>query len=506
MDSQRAARLGKVFDASLRGNRPVATTKDAQLFLEAVRECPSPSTCIEKMIASPSGLQAMRHSVRASDSLPFTCAHVFPTISYLAHPDVKAISEGQLLQQVLVAIVDPPTAWTSMLRLYVDNGFLEDQASAETFAWLCLETVTSTRHELITLSDGLADALEKRPLVDHKFIKVRELGYQVRKMMEIRASLQSPTGLVSNTDMETPGGRHDNDFADFRKIQVYPSTDEFSSTLRPFYRRAHEVASSDKSQRPRVHLDNQFRLLREDMLGELRDDVRDATGKKKKSRRPAQILGKLRLSGMNTGDEKRGQPCTLLVAVGSGLEVLRAKNTNQRKTHLKDNTNLLRHQAFGALCCEAEVVGFAFIHRDVDLLAGDPPVVGLQFRTSEVLTKAMVAFQVPDSLRFVLVDTPVFAYEPVLERLKEITEIPLEKQILDLFDGSEPDRDDGFVPAKHLQEFLRRRKESCRDELPLRIGGAEYKLDAAQADALSYALGSPLSLIQGPPGELTGAP
>lgn len=37
MDSQRIARLDKVFDDCLKGNLPVSAPKDSQLFLGAVR-------------------------------------------------------------------------------------------------------------------------------------------------------------------------------------------------------------------------------------------------------------------------------------------------------------------------------------------------------------------------------------------------------------------------------------------------------------------------------------
>ncbi len=32
----------------------------------------------------------------------------------------------------------------------------------------------------------------------------------------------------------SPGGRHDNDFVNFREIAIYPTGDELLSTLRPF--------------------------------------------------------------------------------------------------------------------------------------------------------------------------------------------------------------------------------------------------------------------------------
>ncbi|KAI8627392.1 ATPase [Xylariaceae sp. FL1651] len=494
-DSTRASRLNKAFLAFLKGRRSVATAHDAELFLEAVRGQPSPSSCLENILANQSGLQAVRHSVRVNTSAQFICVHVFPFIAYLSHPDAKAICEGQLLQQIVAAIVEPPTAWRSMLKLYVDDSFLNTETSTEAFAWLCLEIVSHPGLELAAVTNELTTALGERPLVNQSTHKIREFGYRIRKILETKAASD---GLPSG--VETAGGRHDNDFADFRKISVYPTTDEFASTIQPFYRRAVEVANSDPEMRPSIHLDNQFRLLREDMLAELRDDIRIATGRKK-GKRPAQILSQIFPVGIDTGDEKRGRLCALLVKVYKGLEMLHGKNPKQRKHYLTENPNVLRHQAFGTLCLENEIIGFAFVVRDVDKLVEEPPVVGLQFPSSEVLAKVLMAFQQPvQTLRFVLVDTPVFAYEPVLERLKIITQLPLEKQLLRLPTEGDDDTNARLAPARQLVGFIQDCRKQSGDAKKILIGSAMYNLDVAQLDALAYALESSLSVIQGPPG------
>lgn len=498
INNEQASRFQKVFDAYLRGDRPVSTTHDSQLFLEAAREQPTPSACVEKIIASPSGLRAVRHSVRASDNPRFISSHVLPFILYLSHPDVKSISEGKLLQQIVTTIVDPPTAWSAILGLYVEHGFVDADNNAETFAWLCLQIFTSAVSELIALAKELTTTLQKRPLLDHACHKVREYGQQIRKILKIQSSIGAATAIASDT--ETPGGRHDNDFADFRQISVYPTTDELASTRRPFYRRATEIAVSEPLQRAREHVDNQYRLLREDMLAELRDGIQMATGKKKKKGRyPAQALGELGLLHLDSGDEKRGRVCTLLVTVRSGLEFFHGMDPKQRRDYLVANTNILRHQAFGALCSGDVVIGFAFVHRDIDRLAEDPPVVGLQFTSSEVLVKVIDVFRMPQNLRFVLVDTPVFAYEPVLQRLKDITVLPLESQILRLDDH---DTHVNFSPPEHLGAFLQRcQNQPSKETHTLQTGDTKCTLDVAQFDALVYALSTPLSTIQGPPGK-----
>lgn len=73
--------------------------------------------------------------------------------------------------------------------------------------------------------------------------------------------------------LSAEGPRHDNDFADMSKISILPTCEEIMSP------RAEYLPTSDSSQWHiggiRGRLDREFRLLREDTVGQLRDTVRD---------------------------------------------------------------------------------------------------------------------------------------------------------------------------------------------------------------------------------------
>ncbi|KAH0600273.1 hypothetical protein MHUMG1_01269 [Metarhizium humberi] len=73
--------------------------------------------------------------------------------------------------------------------------------------------------------------------------------------------------------LSAEGPRHDNDFADMSKISILPTCEEIMSP------RAEYLPTSDSSQWRiggiRGRLDREFRLLREDTVGQLRDTVRD---------------------------------------------------------------------------------------------------------------------------------------------------------------------------------------------------------------------------------------
>lgn len=493
----RASRLYKALFSFVKGRRPVSSQHDAQLFFEAVQDQSSPSACLENLVGNSSGLDCVRNGVRVNTAADFICNRILPFLTYFSHPDCKAICDGQLLRHFILAVVDPPTTWEALLKAYLNNELSDSQGNVETFAWLCLEVVNYPGPTLTAITRDLGTQLDAKPLIKDRNHKVRELGYQVQKVLAIKSSATASNILSQG---ETPGGRHDNDHADFRDISIYPTTDEFCSTLPPFYRRAATVASIETSKRAGVHLDNQFRLLREDMLAELRDDIKVATGKRKR-RRPAQILQNMWPIEIYNGNSNRSHLCSLDVQIGSGLNMLQGKTLEQRKAYLRDNRNVLGNQAFGALCCENNVIAFAYVVRDVDKLAGDPPVIGLRFPSSHFMSRFLANFQ---TLRFILVDTPIFAYEPVLERLKEITQLPMERQLLLLDDDLADGLSDDFTPTKRLKTLISDIRQDLSDgtnglERELQI--ESHILDAAQSSALLYALESPLSVIQGPPGQ-----
>ncbi|KAL2169395.1 hypothetical protein VTG60DRAFT_6101 [Thermothelomyces hinnuleus] len=543
--SRRAARLHHLFRDTIAGKRSVRTPQEAQLFLESVRSQKSPSQCVEHLVSAESGLVAVREAVRSDLSAQFVLDDTMPFLRYLSDPSIKALANGQLLERVLLAVVKPPMFLNALVALYEARGIPD--GSLYPFAWLALE-VLSLRPETQVDTGGLVKSIsDGKHLVASQDHATRELGYRIQKVVQLRAS------PVAEGDQQVggPGGRHDNDFADFRRIRIYPTPDEFLSTQLPYYQTARDVEETEAAKRPRAHLDNQFRLLREDMLAgrfprhllitqsslfhkrdpvltddpssppllrkkkkkktELREDIQIAIGKKK-GKRCALVLRKLRPVGIDTDNGKgKYKRSALLVQCGSGLEILQSlKDAASRRKYLQDQPNLLRHQAFGVVCRGQDILGFAFVDRDVDRLSQEVPVVSLQFTDDDGLGRALLAFSLPDPdlVSFVLVDTPVFAYEPVLLGLQHMTDAPL----LDLVVDPAKIAESGFKTpdklrplASKLETIVKKGQEGglgspdVADYIMDR-GTRKVQFDTSQLAALFLALNSPVSLILGPPG------
>ncbi|KAK1622780.1 ATPase [Colletotrichum phormii] len=492
IDPARASRLLKVFRDVTKGGKAISTAGEARLFLEAVRTNASPAACLEIITATEVARNAISNSIRIDSSISFIRAHVFPFIVYFSDPGVKMVYGGQLLHQVLLLIAHPPVLWGNLLNAFRESQLTEDEL--QVFAWLCLELASLPDSALDNIVKEMSIALSQKQFQEARNHGTRELIYRIRKVLALR--------LASSGDenLEAAGGRHDNDFSNFRDVSIFPTSDEFYSNAKPFYRTAAEVATADHLQRPRFHLDNQFRLLREDMLGELRDDLKVAIGRKKSKKR-AQIFSGLLPIEIDTGDERRSHACAVSLTCFGGLEFMKKLSSTKCKAFFDDNRNFLRHQSFGALCGEDHIVAFAFLLRDVDQLLKKPPVITLQFTSSEATARALQALKPSNNLKFILVDTPVFAYQPVLECLREITELPLGESLLRL-PTDETNRPQGSLQqSSYVQEYVRRLEKLLKEESrSLSLGMQTFRLDDSQVQSLLHALQSPVTLIQGPPG------
>lgn len=485
----RASKLAGLFRHVLKGTRKIQTTNDAKLFFEAARIQDQPSLCIEGVVASKHGIDALHLSARIDLGAAFIKGHTLRFIDVLADEQLKLLADGQILQQALVAMFAPPTLWNVLLRM-AKAGELEGD-DLKVFAWLCLELLSLPASADLDLTEDV-ESFTQNNLISSEFPETRRLAYKIQQLLRLRKSPTSQAG-----DSYVPGGRHDNDFQDFRKIAVYPTADEFLSTERPFYRRAKEVFEVNMSERPATHLDNIYRLTREDLLGELRSDWQ-AAQVHKRGKRSAVTLGKLRPIGLDLGDDKFRKKCSLAISCSAGFEQLEKMHTTSRKKWLKDHNNYLRHQAFGALYRGQEIFGFAFIDRDIDQLVRSPPVIILRFADEAAFTKALLAFKTLPDLNFTLVDTPVFAYEPVLERLKNMDELPLQDSVLNPSESV-----DDFTPDPSLQVVVKRLSsisDTMTIHLRLSIEDKKFNLDYSQQQSLCNALGQKVSVIQGPPG------
>ncbi|KAL4807516.1 P-loop containing nucleoside triphosphate hydrolase protein [Aspergillus unguis] len=483
--ASRTDRLNKFLSLVLNGKRPVTTLDNFRLLLEAIQEQCDHAACVERIVASPPARNAIHTGIRFNTEPAFLNSHTAPFITYLTDPAVKNICNGQILREMLELIVEPPTLWNAFVQAFHQGHLTEP--STQAFSWLLVELLT---HSPMNQDDVVHDA---QKVVDSGRLQAtspetRIYSQKLQQILRVKAN-----NLVVQDPAHVPGGRHDNDNADFRQIAIYPTFDEFRSTEKPFYRRADEIMQTPVESRIASHLDNQFRLLREDMLSDIRQELQIA-GSKKGKRRGVTLEG-LSLQGVFNGTDKRGCPSGIILSCIRGLEALTNRDKEDRKKFLKNDRSYLRHQSFGCLLRGEEIVSFATIDKQVDHLLENPPKIVLRVIGEEALKKTLTYFKLYSDIRFLVVDAPVFAYEPILKRLQHKFELSLGEELLEYQRGDAVGHADTFPLSliDSLQDDDATLQDILRTKNPI-------SLDPSQMESLLSGLIQRVSLIQGPPG------
>jgi len=491
----KSARLRKFLTAVVDGKRAIKNAADAKLFLEAICDQEDRSSCVEKLVAAPQGLQALKMSLRSDVSSAFINESSASFLRYIADDSVRQLCSGQLLQDILVMVAEPPTFWNALEKCY-DERTLSPSA-IHAFACLVFELLSSMPASVqLNVFDTAEKALGAAGgLLDSSDADTRSVAYKIQDAVRSRASVGKVLGTIK------PGGRHDNDFEDFRQIAIFPTKDELMAKDQPFYLQADAVLETEPENRIAVHLDNQFRLLREDMLGELRNDLQIARGSKQ-GKRASLRLKSLVFDGVHCGTEQRRKPASIALRCYQGLPKHPAMTKDGRKKYYADNKTFLKHQSFGCLLCSNEIVAFATVDRNEDLLAEDPPIILLQIFGDLAVIKTLISLKTAhqQQLEFVLVDTPFFAYEPVLKCLQENASLPLSNELLGLVETGQVAKSP-ITPEHVVAKVKRHERCNLRDVLKL---PKDVTLDHSQTESLVAGLSQTVSLIQGPPGENLG--
>ncbi|KAK7510212.1 uncharacterized protein IWZ02DRAFT_437339 [Phyllosticta citriasiana] len=462
-NTTRSSRLTGFFYAVFRGQPVISSAREGQLFIDAICEKTDRKDCVERLVASQPVSDALRAGLRFDISINFINGHLERLLSYLRRSLLKQLSSGETLHRLLLLTVNPPTLWNAFVAAQ-KKGQLTP-ASEHAFAWLLLELLSWTPAPPVEILPVAEDILSRETLTKGSTHEVRVLGYRIKQVVNSRRRDVS----VPECTYGGPGGRHDNDFANFREIAIYPTNDELVGKDKPYYRRADAIDDALGGQRVAMLLDNQCRLLREDMLAELRDDLK--ISQYKKGRHRSMRLRGIKLAGLYAGSSKWRTPfCLTKLAELKGL---------QRKSFLHEEKRFLKHNSFSCLMENGRVVAFANVERVEEKLLMEPPQVTLRISDPRALEAVFPKLkQNKSEVDFVVVDTAMFAYEPVLECLRRQVELPLEQEILGLGEMMSKGMD--------LQYTL---------DLP-----SQVNLDPSQLESLLSGLRQTVSLIQGPPG------
>ncbi|EKM56223.1 uncharacterized protein PHACADRAFT_209697 [Phanerochaete carnosa HHB-10118-sp] len=486
----RVARLTKQFDTIIRGKQPI-TRFNASLFLEAIYAQPEPVACIDKLISSKAGLASIQSAVFTDLSAAFLNSHPTNLILYIRAPALKDIGGGQYIEQVIKKLVDPPIFWRAFTQAFLAGQLQEDGQQA--FGWLMLQLVSLSAAEAAPYRELAQEENIAQRLIDSTNVNIRSLGHKLKHIVDTVGS------LAADTDF-SPGGRHDNDHVDFRNISVLPTADEIMSKEPAFMRTAAEVDSTTSDQRFATHLDNQFRLYREDMLHELREELQIALGQRKGRHRGLvidglQLVDMYGVAGQGKGrNDKWG--IVLRMEPGKDLWFFQRDKPKDRKQYLINDRKLIKDGSMAALIIDGTVVAFPNIRRDEDRLSRNPPEFVLLLESKHSAMDTLCRFFRTQNVKLIQIDTAVFSYEPVLKTLQQVTSMPLAPELVQWEPGKvlEPPPNS---PEAIIAALIRDPKQDLKGLIQ---SPKSIILDDAQAESLLSCLKKRVALVQGPPG------
>lgn len=442
-----------------------------------------------KLITSTKGLGAIQSSVRFDTSIDFLNGSAVQLLRYLQDPSLGTISGGSVLAKILRALTDPPFFWDSLIQAFHDGVLCTDACAV--FAWLlyeliCLPEKTSTNYMALASTPELLEQLLKSPDGE-----TRNAGQKIKHTLSLNQ-------LDLQTDTETkPGGRHDNDHADHRLVSIMPTADEILSKERPFLRVPEQYLHDPEliSSRLAIHIDNQFRLLREDMVGELREEYQKLQGTTSGHHRGTIVKG-LRLVGIDMGIKRKRQPWGITLQCSKELPQLSHIQPNKRKAYLDEHRQILRQGTIACLLVDNEPVAFPVINRVEDQLAKTPAMLTVQFQDSTSMNYALLRLRMGIDIRLVQLDTSVFAYEPILKRLQDMKDVSFAKELLHWSEDGCPSSPP-FAPSGIIEALENMSGKDLKDVLGTAM---PVMLDHTQIDSLRAIISQRISLIQGPPG------
>ncbi|KAF3914170.1 hypothetical protein AA313_de0210225 [Arthrobotrys entomopaga] len=507
----------KYFDKFMDDNIRVHDDITAVCFIRAIirqhGEKDSTEDCLTALSSVGTGLCNLVDALTYSlDDPQFLNESVGQFLVFLGHkykandPALERINFDNMVRMVMQRIVRQ--CQTTLLALADATKKAKlNSASLEGFAWFLTEYIEFS----ITPPEYIEDIVHDKDVLD-KFCDatanqyIRQFGNKLRYWDNCEGSKKQRAANGYG-----PGGRHDNDCENIRDISIMPTPDEIHSRKSPYLPKLRDSLNQEGLARIGTHLDCNFRLLREEMLNEFRSDFREfikdggyKSSVNNVSERSKLVLENVQWGGWDYECCVKHRKFGVRLHVDSQEIMKRLKISKGSFSHLlsEDSNFPYRNNSVACLVIDDEIAGFGHLNRDVECLREAPACVILTLDSTKtiefLLTKVYKAVvnKPEDAAKFKLicVDTPVFAHEPILQRLQAMREIPLAEELLHFKKGDKIAKTTCFpehkiksiLPGKPLRDFLK--------------VSTAMVMDKAQGKAVLSSVQNKVSLIQGPPG------
>ncbi|KAI9573130.1 P-loop containing nucleoside triphosphate hydrolase protein [Boletus coccyginus] len=462
----RVSKLKKRFFDVLSGSVTLVP-RGTTLFLEGLCAQDDPAVCLDAITRGAHGLSSVQSSMQLDLSVQFMNGLGSAVLEYLLRASDIG---GDALNNLFFHVVEPPIFWDTLVRAF-QHGALHEGAQ------LVFARVLS---RLLTLQDR--DTTPYRNVAAHPYIQASLASsskHEIRETGHLIKHILSTTGSVTVYDLlNGPGGRHDNDPAEFREIAILPTADEILCRQPPFLR---TLSISDTP--AKVYLDNTFRMLREDMLFDIREEIRPSTSQKEPLGH--HVTRNVSMVGVYTGTDDR--------KTRWGVQLRCDRDFKDPR-----GSKILGHQSLVCLTSGQEIVSFGTVNRVETLLASNPPVIVIQLDSAVNTRKTLTVLCTAKTLQLTQLDATTFSFEPVLVALQRMDSVPLSQETLFWKPGTPIAALRSSAALLHIANVVASNLSvDLRSLLSL---PTSIRLDESQARSLISGLTKSVSLIQGPPG------
>lgn len=398
-----------------------------------------------------------------------------------------------------------------------------DSSSTETARIICQFLIEATlslvearcSEDVATIAKSMNTSTNIDTSLSNKLCAIIQLDkpdQKVEPMNKVDADVK--TAVCWGADLEPPGGRHDNDHPNYRDISLVPTKNELAYTGRSWL----PLASGENrcvNDLDQCLLDKNFRLLREDAVGAMRENIVDP--------RPSKVWNNARIIGASCADfrnPKGTAPLHFLVQVdprqGRSINWQRQRVLPQDGLVVFDDgqqhimatifvrkfdepRKWLHHSAgpiFGVLFHHDNDVQTAikdvYVNTDINDRLQD--IFRDHEENKDEIIQLKSCFK---TYNLIEVSDSFFSYRPVLMSLQNMVSVPLSREIVHI--EAQPERPD------YLPRIVTLPSDFANVQVDLDAWSNQSvmqstTLDESQSKALGMALTSRVALIQGPPG------
>jgi replication-associated recombination protein RarA len=494
----------RLFDKLLKDEEAYKTmSKDqAKFFFQAMNEWEDLPVLLERLSnKEDKGKESIRQAIRINvDQIGFVNNEYMMFLSQL-----RTISTGIMkkpLLDLLRFIFNIPFLMET-LSDYIEKEELRD---IEPIIWFVLQLIT----------EGDVEDVKQIRNTDKmkQFIAVLNSNYE-SKTMEMINNIMTGVASKKQKKEEKAGDRHNNDFINFRDIQIVPTREEVLCEDDSYLPLLRDMDMTDSTAETCV-LDRQFRLMREDFVAPLREEIQELKKQSKQKRTLRRTFEQVVCESIKLNQRKGAYFVFTFVppkhaVVDKEEDINKTKQpsgkddskktepTSKKAKEFWEKTSLLKLDSLVCFIRDGKPIRFGVVCDRDDVTKAK---VGIMIIEDSYKSCAEEIGLPQPSTQMIQVTASLFSFKPVLLALQKIYTIPLNEELL-FFEKQMTTKN-----PKHYHGTYRRLVDFINDYpnqdisslLKVKDKFPTLILDNSQRIAMVTALKSRVALVQGPPG------